>query len=136
MRKPPIAYWLALSIPALAIVYLYVAKAYGDQAYLAPAETAQVTRTCSFAGQTPKNVSVTGTSAATSTTVARGNIRVVCSTLSYMNQGAYGSTGATATTSSHRIPADSPEYFYNPGNNYIGFIRDTTSGTCSVSECK
>ncbi len=117
----------------LLICGLHFASA--DQSYLSPAETQNSVRTCSFTAA-PKTVSVTGTSAATSSAVARGNIRVLCTTVSYMNQGVYGSTGATATTSYHRLPADTPEYFYNPGNNRIGFIRDTTSGTCFVSECQ
>ncbi len=120
----------------IAIVLSAGAYAYADQAYLSPAETAQVTRACSFAGVTPKTVTVTGTSAATSTTIARGNVRVYCSTLSYMYQAAVNVTTATATTSHHPIGAGTPEYFYNPGGNKLAFIRDTTSGTCFVSECQ
>jgi|SRR6185369_7833283 len=135
MRKPPLAYWLALSIPVIFIVYMYVSKANADQDFLTSAQNEQATRACSLAGVLPKAVAVTGTSAGTGP-IAKGMMRITCTTLSYMRQGVVGSTGGAATTSYVRLPADTPEYFYNPGSNFVSFIRDTSSGTCAIAECK
>jgi hypothetical protein len=78
-------------------------------------------------------VTVTSTSAATSTAVQAGvnTVRVVATTSCHLAFGA----SPTATTSSIRLPANVPEYIVVTPGQKIAAIRTTTSGTLHVTEC-
>jgi hypothetical protein len=127
----------------LGYLLLFIAAAFittaglaiADTVFLPPAETQEMQRTCNFSGVTAKTVSVTSSSAATAT-LARGNLRLVCTQDAHFYHGAAGVTAPTAGTASTFIAAKSPEYVYAPSGTKLAFIRDSADGTCYVTECK
>lgn len=129
-------YLPALLIGALASFIAYAThQAFADQPFLNHAATARATRACAFTAQHAKVVALSSTTAASST-LAEGNVRVLCTQDAHFYQGAVGVTGPTAGTGDTFLAAKSPEYLYNPGTNKIAFLRDSADGTCFVSECQ
>ena len=81
-------------------------------------------------------VTVTGTSTTSGTAVlSPGLYIVVCTQATHVDQG---TTGVAATTSERLIPAFSPYPLKVEGggsnDDYVAWIRDTTSGTCILSK--
>ncbi|MCC6811345.1 MAG: hypothetical protein IT381_28200 [Deltaproteobacteria bacterium] len=105
-------------------------KALADQPYVPAGLSENLSRPCNVLSATQQNVTVTGTSAATSNATGIGTIRVMCTQDAYMTAG----SSPTATTSHIFLPGYTPEYFYSTGTKFA-FIRDTTSGVCQVLEC-
>ncbi len=107
--------------------------ALADQEYLPPGSSANASRPCNLDSVTAQKVTVSGTTAATSTTMGAGTVRVVCTTNSHF---AMGASGVTATANDAYIGAGVPEYFLAPSSKKMAFIQDSAGGSCFVSSCK
>ena len=113
---------------------LNIHAAWASQTALTAGAAANMSATCDFGGATAQAIAVTGT-AANATVTSQGNVRIVCTTASHFLQGAAGVTGVTAITGSSYIPADTVEYI-RANTSIFSFIRETSSGTCYLTECK
>lgn len=93
-----------------------------------------LTRPCSYSGKVPTTISVSGTSAATSSamTVNKG-IRFVCNTAVHFRMSTTASPTAVSTDSF--LPANTVEWFMSEGD-YVAAIQDAASGTCYLTECR
>ncbi len=127
--KEKIQFFVGLFVFLAFVVAVNYARA--DQDYLPAGASANATRACNFKSQNTQTVSVSGTTAPTSTASAVGVVRVICTSDSHMHQAAV----PVATTSMLFLTAKVPEYFLSAGEKFA-FIQDTASGTCYVSECK
>lgn len=116
-----------------AVMLLASYMALADQGYLAPGASANASRPCILDGVTAQKVTVSGTTAATSTVTGNGTIRVVCTTNAHF---AVGASGVTATANDAYIGAGVPEYFVTNSSQKMAFIQDSAGGSCFVSSCK
>lgn len=107
-----------------------------NQGYVSPDQGLAGDAPCDVTSISPVKVAVTTTTAATSSVMGKGKVRVVCSAAAFMVVGAVGVTGVTAGTSTgHRIPAGLPEAFWSRGSQFA-FIRDSADGTCEIAQCR
>ena len=107
--------------------------ALADQGFLPPGASANASRPCILDSVTAQKVTVSGTTAATSTTTGSGTVRVVCTTNAHF---AVGASGVTATANDAYIGAGVPEYFITEPLQKFAFIQDSAGGSCFVSSCK
>lgn len=118
-----------------ASVAIFHEPAQADQDYVPQGVSANLSRPCSFDGITTQVVTMTSTTAKTSSVVAAGSVRVLCTQDAHMKMAAAGVVGATATTGDVFVVGYGPEYFRSAGGVFA-FVRDSADGACYVSECK
>lgn len=95
--------------------------------------TDNFTRPCSYRGKTSTNLTITATSAATSSALETGAVvRMVCSSAVHFRTAA---TGPTAVTGDTLLPANTIEWFVSEGD-YVAAIRDSADGTCYLTVCR
>ncbi len=131
MKNLPYGLAAAVLIAAFSLFH----HAFADSDYMPQGVSANLSRPCSLEGISSQAVAVTGTSAATSSYLGIGTVRIVCTQDAHMKVGALGVTGVTAGTGDLLLTGYGPEYFYTRGSQFA-FVRDVTSGTCFVTECK
>jgi hypothetical protein len=91
-------------------------------------------RPCSYSGKTPTTISVSGSSAATSSALSSGRVvRLVCNTAVHFRMSTTASPTALSTDSF--LPANTVEWFVSEGD-YVAAIQDSASGTCYLTECR
>lgn len=133
--KPNTALALVLSFFVFVVLVATFAGA-ANQGYVSPDQAVAGDAPCDLTGVVPAIVPVTATTAATSSVMGKGKVRVLCSSRSFMVVGAVGVTGVTAgTATGNAIAAGVPEEFWSRGSMFA-FIRDTADGRCDVSQCK
>lgn len=123
-----------LWLPVLLLASVVCAAAYAAPALIYGDTTAKnMARPCSYRGQTATTVSVTSTSAATSTALTTGAVvRVVCTQAVHFRTA---STSPTALATDTLLPANTIEWFVSEGD-YFAAIRDSADGTCYLTVCR
>jgi hypothetical protein len=98
-----------------------------------PATAANMTRPCGYQGKTSTNLSITSASAATSSALTPGVVRMVCTTAVHFRMA---STSPTAVTTDSYLPANTVEWFVSEGaGSYVAAIRNSADGTCYLTVC-
>jgi hypothetical protein len=128
----------AICLPVLAWCVLGIMRM-PRPADAAPVQYSQVaaanfTRPCSYTGETGTTLTITST-AATTSAMASGVVRMVCSTAVHFRVS--GTSGPTAGTGHPFLPANTVEWFLSTGSGvYVSAVRNSADGTCYLSECE
>ena len=119
---------------ALGLAVVVIGVAYAAPTSYDPRVSANMTRPCSYQDQTSTTLSITSTSARTSSAMTNGVVRMVCSTAVHYRTGV---AGPTAITGDALLPANTIEWFVSEGaGNYVAAIRDAADGTCYLTVCR
>lgn len=129
-----------LALGLLSIWQSHTAQA--DQSYYVQPEMVKAQVACNGEVDNTHNVSVSGTSAA-STATGKGSVWVTCTVDACMAQGALGATGTiTATVSggfcsgtSIFIPQYTPWQWYSRGSSFAFIGATASTGFCQIAEC-
>lgn len=123
--------WLLFSA---ALVVIAVASIASGVAPLTMTDNALLSRIrpCSYSDSTKGTIAATGASASTGPFTRGRNVRFVCDTAVHRRMSA---TSPTAVATDSLLPANTIEIFLSEAD-YIGVIRDASSGTCYYEVCR
>jgi hypothetical protein len=122
---------LVAALVAIVVGAAVVASA-GPTIY-GPQYVQNMTRPCGYQGKTSTNLTITSASAATSSALTPGVVRMVCTTAVHFRMA---STSPTAVTTDSFLPANTVEWFVSEGaGSYVAAIRNSADGTCYLTVC-